>query len=124
MSNAKRAAALARLHGADAIEVHSAGTTPGPDLNEESRASVEELGARFDGEYTKPIDPELLRRAVRTVVVGTEVKVEPVEGMAGTIEVWDVDEPSLRGIDGEERMRLIRDEIDSRVRKLIEELAH
>ena len=116
------AAALARLHAGDAVEVHSAGTEPGSALNEESRTSVEEVGATFDGEFTKPIDADLLKRAARTVVVGTEAQVEPVDGMAGAIEVWDVDEPSLRGIEGAERMRLIRDEIDARVRQLLASL--
>ena len=116
------AAALARLHGGENIEVHSAGTKPGTSLNEESRASIEEVGATFEGEYTKPIDPELLKRAARTVIIGTEAQVEPVEGMAGTIEVWDVDEPSLRGIEGEERMRILRDDIDARVRELLASL--
>ncbi len=36
---------------------------------------------------------------------------------------WDTDEPSARGIDGIERMRLIRDDIDTRVHTLLAELA-
>ncbi|MGY1933737.1 low molecular weight phosphatase family protein, partial [Nocardia gipuzkoensis] len=35
---------------------------------------------------------------------------------------WDIDEPSERGIDGLERMRLIRDDIDTRVQHLLTEL--
>ena len=115
------AAALARHFGGDAVEVHSAGTKPGPAVNAESARSVEELGATFDGEYPKPIDDDLLARADRVVVVGTEAEVEPVEGMRGTIEVWETDEPSLRGIEGEERMRLIRDDLADRVRSLLGE---
>jgi arsenate-mycothiol transferase len=33
--------------------------------------------------------------------------------------VWDIDEPSTRGIDGIERMRLVRDDIARRVDLLI-----
>ena len=105
------AAALARRFGGDAVEVHSAGTHPGSKLNEESARSVEELGATFDGESPKPVDPDVLRRADRVVVIGTEADVQPVEGMRGTIEVWDTVEPSKDGIEGEERMRLVRDDI-------------
>ena len=36
---------------------------------------------------------------------------------ATRFEIWETDEPS-RGIEGEERMRLIRDEIKPRVQKL------
>ena len=95
------AAAMARRFGGDAVEVHSAGTHPGSKLNEESARSVEELGATFDGESPKPVDPDVLRRADRVVVIGTEADVQPVEGMRGTIEVWETDEPSLRGIEGD-----------------------
>ena len=116
------AAALARLHAGDSVEVYSAGTRPGAALNEESRASVEEVGGTFDGEQPKPIDPELLRTVDRVILVGGEAEVAPVEGMRGTIETWATDEPSLRGIEGEERMRLVRDDIDARVRALLDEL--
>ncbi len=35
---------------------------------------------------------------------------------------WDTDEPSERGIDGIERMRLVRDDINTRVQHLLAEL--
>lgn len=116
------AAALMRHHARGAVEVHSAGTKPGTTLNEASRASVATVGGNFDGEFPKPIDPSILRAADRTIIVGGEAHVEPVEGMRGTIEKWEIDEPSLRGIEGEERMTLIRDDIDRRVRALLAEL--
>ncbi len=39
------------------------------------------------------------------------------------IEVWDTDEPSTRGIQGPERMRLIRDDIHTRCQQLLNELS-
>lgn len=116
------AAALMRQRAGDAVEVHSAGTRPGAALNAQSVASLAEVGAIVAGEYPKPIDPELLRRVDRVVVVGAEAAVDPVPGMAGTIETWAIDEPSERGIEGEERMRLIRDQLDEKVRRLASEL--
>lgn len=113
------AAALMRLVAGDAVEVRSAGTRPGSALNEESRACVEELGASFAGEYPKGIAPGWLDDVDRVVVLGTEAVVEP--GRA-PVEVWATDEPSLRGIEGEERMRLVRDDILARVRALALEL--
>ena len=44
------------------------------------------------------------------------------DGARGTLERWRTDEPSHRGIEGMERMRLVRDDIDARVRSLIDEL--
>ncbi len=43
--------------------------------------------------------------------------------MPGTrFENWDTDEPYERGIDGIERMRLVRDDIAARVRRLCEQV--
>lgn len=116
------AAALMRYLAGDAIDVHSAGTKPGSGLNAESAAAVAEVGASMEGERPQPIDPELLRRVDRVVVLGSEAVVDPVPGMRGTVETWETDEPSHRGIDGMDRMRLVRDDIAARVRALIEEL--
>ena len=113
------AAALTRLHARDRIDVYSAGTHPGAKLNAASAASVEELGATFEGEYPKPLDADLLRRADRIIVIGDEAHVEPIDGMHATIETWHTDEPSERGIEGTERMNLIRDDLDARCRDLI-----
>lgn len=77
----------------------------------------------MDGEYPKPIDPALLRTVNRIVIIGNEAEVEPVSDMVGTIETWTIDEPSERGIEGEERMRLVRDEINEKVHRLAGELA-
>ncbi|MGA4506721.1 low molecular weight phosphatase family protein [Propionibacteriaceae bacterium G1746] len=109
------AAALMRHEAGDSIEVHSAGTHPGSKLNEASAASVARIGGSFEGESPKAIDPALLARVNRVVVIGDEARVDPVEGMNGTIETWQTDEPSLRGIEGDERMDLIRDDLVQRV---------
>ena len=113
------AAALARLRAGDRLDVYSAGTRPGTGLNGESRAAVEEVGASMEGEYTKPVDPELLRSADRVVILGTEARIENADR---DIEVWETDEPSTRGIEGPERMRLIREDIDARVQALVHDL--
>jgi arsenate-mycothiol transferase len=51
------------------------------------------------------------------ITLGREAHVEPVPGP--TFENWDTDEPSERGIDGIERMRLVRDDIAKRVADLL-----
>ncbi|GAB2600875.1 low molecular weight phosphatase family protein [Kocuria arenosa] len=116
------AAALMDLHARGAVEVHSAGTRPGNRINALSAEVVAEVGADMSSGTPKPIDPQLLRTVDRVVVLGDEATVEPVEGMAGSIETWHTDEPSTRGIEGAERMRLVRDDIDARVRQLFTEL--
>lgn len=116
------AAALMEHRAAGAVEVHSAGTTPGTKVNALSAEVIAEVGADMSAGTPKPIDPELLRSVDRVVVLGDEATVEPVEGMTGAIETWHTDEPSTRGIEGVERMRLVRDDIDTRVQQLLIEL--
>ena len=58
----------------------------------------------------------LVRSADIVVTLGREALVESLSGTP--VENWDTDEPSERGIDGIERMRLVRDDIAIRVREL------
>jgi len=116
------AEALMRAHVGDSASIHSAGTAPKGKINAESAASVARAGASMDAATSKPIDPDLLRTADRVIVLGRDAQVEPVGGMTATIERWDTDEPSLRGIEGDERMDLIRDDIQNRVEALADEL--
>lgn len=113
------AAALMRQHAEDRITVHSAGTHPGAALNDLSVQSLAEVGASVDDEHPKPIDPELLKTVDVIVTLGREAHVDA----GGTpVQNWDTDEPSERGIDGIERMRLVRDDIARRVRTLAAQL--
>ena len=112
---------LLRLRAGDAVEVLSAGITPGEHVNVESAASLARIGADIAAGEPNAIDPEVLRTADRVIVVGG-ADVRPVPGMTADIERWDVDEPAERGIRGDERMDLIRDDIDARVRALTAEL--
>ena len=84
-------------------------------------ASLEEVGASTAGEYPKGIDPDLLARMDYVVTLGTDAKVQTVDGPV--FETWVTDEPSQRGIDGIERMRLVRDDIATRVADLAERLS-
>ncbi|WP_293790901.1 low molecular weight phosphatase family protein [uncultured Corynebacterium sp.] len=116
------AAALADKHAGEAIEIHSAGTKPATKLNTESVESISEVGADMSDGRPKAVDPQLLREADRVVILGKDAQLELPAGAQGTLERWVTDEPSERGIEGMERMRLVRDDIDARVRALITEL--
>jgi arsenate-mycothiol transferase len=112
------AAALMRQVAGDRIVVHSAGTAPGRELNALSVQVLDEVGAPTDGEYPKPIDPQLLRQVDVVVTLGREAQV----GAGVAVQNWDTDEPSERGIEGVERMRLVRDDIAGRVEALAAQL--
>ena len=116
------AAALMDYRAGGRVEVHSAGTRPATTINALSAEAVAESGADMSTGQPTPIDPDLLARVDRVIILGDEAHVAPVEGMVGTIETWHTDEPSTRGIEGIERMRLVRDDIDARVQALLGEL--
>ncbi len=102
------------------VTVHSAGTKPAESLNPQSVESLAELGIDISGEHPKPVTEDALEAADVVIVLGTEAKVEPREGQR--LEFWNTDEPSERGIEGMERMSLVRDDIKARVQKLYAEL--
>ncbi|MCB1265551.1 MAG: low molecular weight phosphatase family protein [Mycobacterium sp.] len=114
------AAGLMRKVAGDRVVVHSAGTAPGSAINELSAQSLLEVGVDITGEHPKPIDPALLREVDLVVTLGREARVEVPPGTR--LENWDTDEPSERGIEGLERMRLVRDDITARVEELNEQL--
>lgn len=114
------AAALMRDLAGDKVAVYSAGTKPGENLNAQSVESLTELGIGVGHEHPKPVTPELLDSVDTVIVLGTEAKMDPPAGKR--FEVWETDEPSTRGIEGMERMRLVRDDIRERVGKLYSEL--
>jgi arsenate-mycothiol transferase len=102
------------------VQVGSAGTKPGAALNDLSVQSLSEVGIDISGERPKPVTADLIRDADVVVTLGREARVEEVEG--ARCENWITDEPSERGIDGIERMHLVRDDIAARVRALAEDL--
>lgn len=114
------AAGLMRKLAEDAVQAYSAGTKPGTAINLLSAESLAELGVDISTEKPKPVDPDVIRSVDVVVTLGREARVELVAETR--FENWDTDEPSERGIDGIERMRLIRDDIAQRVRNLVDEL--
>ncbi|GAA4473755.1 low molecular weight phosphatase family protein [Rhodococcus olei] len=107
------AAGLMRAAAGDTVTVHSAGTAPGTSVNALSAEVLLEVGVDITDETPKPVDPQLVRDVDVVVTLGLEAHVDEVPGTA--FENWDTIEPSARGVDGIERMRLVRDDIAARV---------
>lgn len=114
------AAGLMRQLADDDVDVYSAGTTPGSTINALSAESLREVGVDISDETPKAVDPQLVRDVDVVVILGREARLEPVPGTE--FQNWDTDEPSERGIDGIERMRLVRDDIAARVADLMAHL--
>lgn len=115
------AAALLNAAANGTVVAHSAGTDPGTALNALSIQALAEIDVDMSGGRPKPVDPELLATVDRVITLGREARVDPPPGVS--VQNWDTDEPSDRGIEGIDRMRLVRDDINQHVRRLLPELA-
>ncbi|WP_258934557.1 low molecular weight phosphatase family protein [Nesterenkonia pannonica] len=104
----------------DAVRVASAGTKPGSAVNALSAEVLAEVGVDIADRTPTQLTPEAMQEAGRVVILGAEAEVPEVEGV--TIERWETDEPSERGIEGRERMELVRDDIRARTERLTDQL--
>lgn len=114
------AAGLMRAAVGNAVTVESAGTKPGDKVNALSAQSLLEVGIDISDQQPQQLTDDMIRNVDRVVVLGLDAHVDPVDGTP--VEVWDTDEPSTRGIDGIQRMRLVRDDIAHRVELLFREM--
>jgi len=98
------------------------GTQPDPQVHDVSAEAVAELGADMSNQVPTQLQTFMLANADRVIVLGNEAQVAAVPGMRAPIETWVIPDPSDRGIDGIERVRLMRDDIAARVQTLLSEL--
>jgi arsenate reductase (thioredoxin) len=113
------AAALLARHAGDRVEVRSAGSAPADDLDPAVVAAMAEIGIdlRAGGAHPKELQDAAVRASdvVITMGCGDTCPVHPGK----RYEDWELDDPAGQGV---EVVRPIRDEIDRRVRSLIDEI--
>jgi arsenate reductase (thioredoxin) len=111
------AAGLVKLRSDGRILVRSAGSQPAAEIHPEVVTAMEELGVDMSDEFPKPLTDEVVRAAdvVITMGCGDACPIYPGK----RYEDWTVDDPAGENI---ETVRRIRDDIDSRVQKLIAEV--
>lgn len=114
------AAALMDYISEGKVTSYSAGTNPGSGINLEAVESLAKAGADMSQGTPKGIDPSVLGKVDRVVILGTDAN--PQLDASVKSERWVTYEPSEDGITGTERMNMIRDEIADRVRELFHEL--
>ncbi|HEY8480629.1 MAG TPA: arsenate reductase ArsC [Spirillospora sp.] len=111
------AAALLDHHAAGRVRVRSAGSAPADDISPAVRAVMAELGLDLSKEFPKPLTGEAVQAADVVVTMGCG-DVCPV--FPGTRYLdWELPDPAGLPV---EKVRPIRDEIDTRVRALLAEL--
>jgi protein-tyrosine-phosphatase len=112
------AAALLDHHAHGRVHVRSAGSEPADAINPAVVEAMHEIEIDLSKEFPKPLTDEVVRTAdvVITMGCGDACPIYP-----GTRYLdWELDDPDGKTV---EQVRLIRDEIDGRVRALIDELA-
>ena len=116
------AAGLMRQIAGPTIHVSSAGTRAKTAVNDLSVQALAEVGVDISDHQPAQLTAQMLDDADLVVIVGSQAHLD--EYCPGvTIQRWDTDEPSLRGIDGIDRMRIIRDDITTRVQALAANLS-
>ena len=113
------AAALLAHHAGGQVVVRSAGSAPADDLNPGVIEAMEEVGIdlRAAGAHPKRLDDTAVRASdvVITMGCGDTCPIYPGK----RYEDWDLDDPAGQGV---EAVRPIRDEIDRRIRALVDDL--
>ena len=111
------AAAFARSIGEKNVVVHSAGSEPGEALNPAVVTAMREKGVDISNESPRKLTDEMGRNAdvIVTMGCGDACPVYPGKRYFD----WELTDPAGRNI---EEVRLIRDEIEHRVRNLITDL--
>jgi len=111
------AAGLVKLRSNGRIHVRSAGSAPADEINPAVVEAMEEIGVNLGDELPKPLTDEVVQAAdvVITMGCGDACPIYPGK----RYEDWELDDPAGQDV---ESVRVIRDEIDARVRRLIADL--
>jgi protein-tyrosine-phosphatase len=107
---------LGRLSGG-AVEVRSAGSVPAAEVNPVAVRAMAEVGVDIAAERPKVLTPEAVRTSDVVVTMGCGDACPWFPGVR--YEDWELDDPAGRGL---EDVRPIRDEIERRVRALLDRL--
>jgi protein-tyrosine-phosphatase len=111
------AAAFARALGAERLEVLSAGSEPGASLNPAVVAAMSEVGLDISSEQPKVITDGMAQRADVVVTMGCGDACPFYPGKQYLD--WDLLDPAGQDV---ATVRGIRDDIEQRVRSLLDEL--
>jgi arsenate reductase len=111
------AAGLLSKHAGGRVVVRSAGTAPADEIAPAVVEAMEEVGVDLTAEYPKPLTDEAVRVSDVVVTMGCGDACPVFPGTR--YEEWELDDPAGMSL---EQVRPIRDEIDRRVRELLEEL--
>lgn len=105
------------------VQALSAGTEAGTDINPVAREVMEELGISMAGHQPKQITIEMVQNSDRVITMGCGVDADTCPALlyrgVKNIDDWGLDDPKGQPI---ETVRIIRDQVKTRVEQLLAEL--
>ena len=111
------AAALLDHHARGRVHVRSAGSAPGDRINPAVLAAMDEWGIDLSKEFPKPLTDEFVKAADVVVTMGCGDACPIYPGKR--YEDWELQDPAGQPV---EVVRRIRDDIDTRVQQLLNDL--
>jgi arsenate reductase (thioredoxin) len=112
------AAGLLTLRSGGRVGVRSAGSDPAQDINQLAAQTMAELGVDLADAFPKPLTDEVVRAADVVVTMGCGDACPIYPGKR--YEDWEVADPAEA--ESLDEVRMIRDDIDGRIQRLLTEL--
>lgn len=112
------AAGFLRELGGDRIEVRSAGSAPGHQLNPTAAEAMAEVGIDIADQQPKVLTPDTVKASDVVITMGCGDACPIFPGKR--YEDWDLEDPAGQGI---ETVRAIRDDIRARIETLLTSLS-
>jgi arsenate reductase (thioredoxin) len=100
------------------VRVRSAGSDPAEEISPTTVDAMREVGVDLSEELPKPLDDEFVRAADAVITMGCGDACPIYPGKR--YEDWELDDPAGKDL---ETVRRIRDEIEDRVRRLLDQVA-
>jgi protein-tyrosine-phosphatase len=113
------AEALAEYYGKGKIKALSAGTMPSKEVNPLVVDVMREKGIDISNSKPKLINTQMVQEADLIIVMGCSALGFCPAPLLGKVVDWELEDPKGKPI---EKVREIRDEIEKRVKKLINEI--
>ncbi|MEM3536343.1 MAG: arsenate reductase ArsC [Candidatus Bathyarchaeia archaeon] len=113
------AVAFAKKYGRGKVEAESAGTMPAKEVNAVVVQVMREKGVDLSANKPKLITNQMVQEADMIIVMGCSAQGFCPASLLNKVVDWGIEDPKGKPI---EKVREIRDEIERRVKKLIEEI--
>jgi len=113
------AKAFAKIYGKGRVEAESAGTMPAKEVNSVVVQVMREKGIDLSANKPKLVTNQMVRKADKIIVMGCSAQGFCPAPLLNKMIDWGIEYPKDKPI---EKVREIRDEIERKVKKLIEEM--